>query len=142
MNSKVVFGLRCLLGAIFIWAGVVKVWGPMDFLVSIYGYDLGLPETFVRITVVVLPWIEILSGIAIISRIWQQAGLILSALMLTAFLVFTGQAWLRGLDISCGCFGSMLEEQSFLGSVQFAFLRNLVLTAITGSLLIRGRRER
>ena len=142
MNSKVVFMLRCLLGAIFIWAGLVKVGGPMDFLVSIYGYDLGLPETLVRITVVVLPWIEILSGIAIVTGIWQQAGLILSALMLAAFLAFTGQAWLRGLDISCGCFGSLLEEESILGSVQFAFLRNLVLMAITGALLVRGRGQR
>ncbi|MEZ5275101.1 MAG: MauE/DoxX family redox-associated membrane protein [Opitutaceae bacterium] len=142
MNCKVVFLLRCLLGGIFIWAGLVKVGGPMDFLVSIYGYDLGLPETPVRITVVVLPWIEILSGIAIVTGIWQQAGLILSALMLAAFLAFTGQAWLRGLDISCGCFGSLLEEESILGSVQFAFLRNLVLMAITVTLLVRGRGQR
>jgi len=145
MSNKVALVLRCLLGTVFVWAGVVKVWGPVNFLVSIYGYEMYLPETLSRITVVVLPWIEILAGIAIISGIWLEAGLILSTLMLAAFLVFTGQAWLRGLDISCGCFGSMLEEQSFLGSVQFAFLRNLVLTAITGALLFRssevGRRR-
>ena len=140
MNKKVALVLRCLLGAIFVWAGAVKVLGPVDFLVSIYGYDMALPETLVRFTVVVLPWIEILAGIAIISGIWLEAGLILSTLMLAAFLVFTGQAWLRGLDISCGCFGSMLEEESFLGSVQFAFLRNLVLIGITGWLLRNPKR--
>jgi uncharacterized membrane protein YphA (DoxX/SURF4 family) len=135
MINKVALVLRFLLGGIFVWAGVVKVMGPVDLLVSIYGYELHLPETLVRITVVVLPWIEILCGIAILSGIWLEAGLMLTAMMLFVFIVLTGQAWLRGLDISCGCFGSMLEEESFLGSVQFAFFRNLGLIGISGWLL-------
>ena len=79
--------------------------------------------------------------LAILTGIWLEAGLILSAGMLAVFIVLTGQAWFRGLDISCGCFGSMLEEESFLGSVQFAFFRNLVLMAITGALWFRERKN-
>ena len=139
MSNKIAVGLRFALGAAFVWSGIIKVLGPADFLVSIYGYETYLPETLLRITVVVLPWIEILSGVAILSGFWQETGLIVSALLLFVFLVITGQAWLRGLDISCGCFGSILEEQSFLGSVQFAFLRNLLMLGITGALLTRIR---
>jgi uncharacterized membrane protein YphA (DoxX/SURF4 family) len=141
MITKVTFVLRCALGAAFVWAGIVKVLGPADFLVSIYGYETYLPETLLRVTVVVLPWIEILSGIAIITGIWLETGLTISALLLSVFIVLTGQAWLRGLDISCGCFGSMLEEQSFLGSVQFAFFRNLAMIGIAAALLIRVRKR-
>jgi putative oxidoreductase len=141
VTQRSAFFLRLVLGAVFVWAGVVKVMGPVDFLVSSYGYETHLPETLLRLAVVTLPWIEILAGIAIISGVWLEAGLLASAMLLGLFLVLTGQAWLRGLDISCGCFGTMLEEQSFLGSVQFAFLRNLVLAGINGWLLVRLRRR-
>lgn len=137
MNRTLALVFRIILGLVFIWAGTVKVFGPIDFLVSTYGYQTHLPETLLRIAVVTLPWIEILCGIAILTGVWLEAGLILSAGMLAVFIVLTGQAWFRGLDISCGCFGSMLEEESFLGSVQFAFFRNLVLMAITGALWFR-----
>jgi putative oxidoreductase len=140
MNRTLPLIFRLVLGSVFIWAGTIKVLGPIDFLVSTYGYQTHLPETLLRLAVVTLPWVEILCGLAILTGVWLEAGLILSAGMLAVFIPLTGQAWLRGLDISCGCFGSMLEEESFLGSVQFAFFRNLVLMAIAGALLLQARK--
>lgn len=128
---------RWLLGVVFIWAGTVKLLNPMDFLVSIYGYETHLPETLIRVSVVVLPWLEILTGLALITGIALEAGLLLCASMLVAFVILTGQAWARGLDISCGCFGSQIEQTSVLGRVQFAFFRNLLLLGLTGFLLLR-----
>lgn len=119
--------LRLLLGAVFVWAGTVKILDSQDFLVSLYSYQIELPETLLRLVAVVLPWIEVICGLTVILGIWQDAGLDLIGLLLVIFILATGQAWVRGLEISCGCFGSMVEETSFLGSVGFAFFRNLVL---------------
>ena len=130
---------RWLVGVVFIWAGAVKLLDPLGFLVSIYGYETHLPEPLIRLAVVMLPWLEILTGLVLITGIALKAGLILCASMLVAFVMLTGQAWARGLDISCGCFGSQLKETSILGLVQFAFFRNLILLALTGYVLKRGK---
>lgn len=119
--------LRLSLGGVFLWAGVTKVFNPTDLLVAIYEYELGLPESLIRALAVILPWIEVLCGLSIMTGVWRETGLTLSALMLAVFLLATGQAWIRGLEISCGCFGALDEGGSLLGSVQFAFFRNLFL---------------
>ena len=118
---------RLLLGTVFVWAGTVKILDSQDFLVSLYSYEIVLPETLLRLVAVVLPWVEVTCGLAIILGIWQDAGLDLVGLLLVAFIIATGQAWVRGLETSCGCFGSRVEETTFLGSVGFAFFRNLFL---------------
>jgi hypothetical protein len=46
----------------------------------------------------------------------------------TAFIVAIAAAWLRGLDISCGCFGSSEGETNYL----WLILRDLL---IVGGLL-------
>ena len=126
-RAAIALVLRLLLGAVFVWAGTVKILDSHDFLVSLYSYEIELPETFLRLVAVILPWIEVICGLIVILGIWQDAGLDLISLLLVIFILATGQAWLRGLEISCGCFGSRVEETTFLGSVGFAFLRNLAL---------------
>ena len=122
--------LRWILGLIFIWTGTVKILNPEDFLVSLYGYEVALPEIVLRLTTVVLPWVELLCGLAILFGIWIESVLLLLSSLLVVFILATGQAWARGLEISCGCFGTSLEETTFLGSVSFAFFRAIVLLIV------------
>lgn len=126
--------LRLLLGAVFVWAGTIKILDSQDFLVSLYSYEIALPETLLRLVAVVLPWVEVICGLAIILGIWKDAGLDLVSLLLVVFIIATGQAWVRGLETSCGCFGSKVEEATFLGSVGFAFFRNLLLLFVAAYL--------
>jgi hypothetical protein len=68
---------------------------------------------------------------------------VLVTALLTLFVLATGQAWARGLDIACGCFDltvlglpkNVPSVAHFLESVAFAFFRNLVLTALAVFLL-------
>lgn len=46
------------------------------------------------------------AGCALLSRRLRAGGWLLSALLGAVFLAFTGSALARGLDISCGCFGT------------------------------------
>ncbi len=110
-----------IVGGIFVYAGVSKVLDPAQFANDIDNYKT-LPW-FVSVRLAFyLPWLEIFCGLAVISRFFYRGGLsILTALLavfiLTALLaVFIGvtiAAKLRGLDITCGCFGHASEHWSF-----------------------------
>ena len=52
------------------------------------------------------------------------------------FTVAVAQAWLRGLDVDCKCFGA--DSSS---SLEVALLRDLILLAASLGLLLYARRE-
>ena len=152
MNSsgsvKLFLFLRGLFGVLLLWAAVSKLANPTEFLGSIYGYELPLPRSWLQAVAIVLPWVELLCGLMLLTGFGVAAALLLSVAMMIVFVLATGQAWVRGLDIACGCFDLKvfgLAEKwpgvvKFLESVAFAFFRNLALTALAGWLLWRARR--
>ena len=130
-KSAIALGLRWLLGIVFIWAALGKMVGPQDFLVNLFDYRLPLPDFYLRFAAVTLPWLELVCGLSLLTGFWPESTLGVILLLLAVFLAATGQAWVRGLEIDCGCFGTAIEKNTFFGTVQFAFFRNLVLVAIS-----------
>lgn len=137
--------LRWVLGALMLWAAVSKLAQPTEFLGSIYAYDLPLPQSWLQLVAVVLPWLELLCGLLLLANIWSETALTTIIALLAVFVLATGQAWSRGLNISCGCFNleilgadSSAKLVKFIESAAFAFFRNLVLVCITW-LLLRQR---
>jgi uncharacterized membrane protein YphA (DoxX/SURF4 family) len=136
--------LRWLLGALMLWAAVSKLAHPTEFLGSIYAYDLPLPRGLVQLVAVVLPWLELLCGLLLIANVWSETALAAIIGLLAVFVLATGQAWARELDISCGCFDLTifgLESSAglvkFIESPGFAFFRNLLLVLLAFALLRR-----
>ena len=138
VKHGITLGLRWLIGIVLIWAALGKMANAQDFLANLYDYRIPLPGSFLHHLAVILPWIELLCGLALLTGFWQESVLGLVFLMMLIFLAATGQAWARGLDIDCGCFGTALEKNSFLGSVEFAFFRNLALLGMTYFLWARS----
>jgi putative oxidoreductase len=144
--QRLATALRWLLGLLFLWAAVSKLANPPDFLGSIYAYQLPLPRSWLQITAVVLPWVELLSGLMLLLNVWAETSLLMACVLIFLFLVSTGQAWARGIDISCGCFNLKIFglDQShpgivkFVESVAFAFFRNLFLAGIA-AFVVRQR---
>lgn len=137
--------LRWLLGALMLWAAVSKLAQPTEFLGSIYAYDLPLPRSWLQLVAVVLPWLELLCGLLLMANVWSETALATIIALLAVFVLATGQAWSRGLDISCGCFNLEIfgadgsaRLVKFIESAAFAFFRNLVLV-IVAWLLLRQR---
>ncbi len=135
--------LRWLLGGLMLWAAVSKLAAPTEFLGAIYSYQLPLPQAWLQAAAVVLPWLELLCGLALIADKWTESALTLVLGLCVVFVLATGQAWLRGLDISCGCLDLKIlgvvkpagSAMSFFESAAFAFFRALLLVAMTGWLL-------
>lgn len=96
--------LRVAVAAVFAYAGAVKTLDPGLFAVELANYRL-LPAPAVPALAYYLPWLELIAAAALFSgRLRAGAWLVLAALA-TGFAVFVTSAWIRGLDVSCGCFG-------------------------------------
>jgi len=141
--------LRWMLGLILLWAAVSKLANLQDFYAALLGYQLPLPAGFLRGVAVALPWLELLCGLAFLGNVWREAALFWSMLLFVGFTLATGQAWARGLEISCGCLdlgllglkggnGQASSIAKIFESVAFAFFRALLLTAVAGYLWKNG----
>jgi uncharacterized membrane protein YphA (DoxX/SURF4 family) len=144
LTSRIQTAGRWLLAVVLLWAAVSKLAEPTDFLSSVYAYKLPLPRVLLQVVAVVLPWVELLCGLALVANVWRESALLLATGMFGVFILATGQAWARGLDISCGClkltpFGvpdAAGGELAFYESAAFAFFRAIVLAGV-GWLLLR-----
>jgi putative oxidoreductase len=101
-----------IVGGIFVYAGVVKVLNPVQFANDIDNYKT-LPW-FVSVRLAVyLPWLEIFCGLALISRFLYRGGLLILTALILVFIGATIAAKMRGLDITCGCFGHASKNWNF-----------------------------
>lgn len=104
--------LDLIIGGVFIYAGVIKVLDPVQFANDIDNYK-SLPW-FVSVRLALfLPWLEILCGIALVFRFLYRGGLSILTALILVFIGATVAAKVRGLDISCGCFGHASRGWSF-----------------------------
>jgi len=55
----------------------------------------------------------VLAGLAVITGILRQGGLLLLNAALVGFFIAIGSAWWRGLDITCGCFGGDAAKSDY-----------------------------
>jgi len=95
--------VQIALGAIFVVAALPKLADPPSFAHMIYNYRI-LPGGLVNITSLVMPWVEILCGLALILGIWTKPARSIVALMLAVFMIAITINLLRDNAIDCGCF--------------------------------------
>lgn len=90
--------LRIFLGAYFINSGYNKILDPVLFLKAVHLYDM-LPETpgiYLNSTAIVLPWLEIVCGVALLAGLLTRGAAVLLAGMLC---VFTPAIFTRALGV-------------------------------------------
>ncbi|HEV2047123.1 MAG TPA: MauE/DoxX family redox-associated membrane protein [Chthoniobacterales bacterium] len=101
-----------IVGGVFIYAGVIKVLDPIQFGIDIDNYKI-LPWFISVRLAFYLPWLEIFCGVALIFRFLYRGGLSILAALTSVFIIATIAAKVRGLDITCGCFGHASKNWSF-----------------------------
>jgi uncharacterized membrane protein YphA (DoxX/SURF4 family) len=108
-NKWVLFGCRLVVGGLFIWAGVLKIIDPLGFAQSITNYRL-FPHELAFIIAIILPWVEVLSGACLISGVFRRSSALIISILLVGFISLVAVAILRGIDTTCGCFGSLSRK--------------------------------
>jgi putative oxidoreductase len=104
--------LDLVIGGLFIVAGLIKVLHPLQFAYDIANYDTVPWAIGVRLAFY-LPWLEIIAGVALILHRFYAGAL---TVILGLTLMFIGaivSARVRGIDISCGCFGHASDNLGF-----------------------------
>lgn len=104
--------IRIALGAIFIYAAIPKILRPDEFADAINNYRT-LPFFLVNIFAVCLPFIELLYGLFLIIGFRIKAVSFGTLVLMTIFIIAILSAWIRGIDINCGCFGTGTESISY-----------------------------
>ena len=129
--------LDFLIGGLFIYAGVIKVLDPIQFGIDIDNYKI-LPWTIGIRLAFYLPWLEILCGVALITRRLYTGALSLLVALMLVFIGASLAAKARGIDASCGCFGHASKNLSFTWHLAL----DLVILGALIALCFRGTRNR
>ena len=101
---------RIAVAAVFLGACLAKIRDPEAFALAVNRYRI-LPGEFVNLVAIVLPWIELTAGLAVLAgptRL-RAAGATLIVGMLTVFTLAISLNLVRGIEASCGCFSTRAD---------------------------------
>lgn len=114
--------LRLIMGGVFIFSAVAKIWNvqvsPAHGIQFSYVPDLAAfaqdvanyqvpPRALANLVAITLPWIELLAGGLLVFGIWKRAGALVITALMVVFLAAISWALAHGLNIHCGCFGTV-----------------------------------
>jgi uncharacterized membrane protein YphA (DoxX/SURF4 family) len=103
--TAAVLVVRVLLGAIFVVAGVSKVGHAAEFAQQIAAFRL-LPQPVIAPMALLLPFLEILLGGYLAIGLFTRVSAWVATLLLLIFDGAIASAVVRGMTLSCGCFGT------------------------------------
>jgi putative oxidoreductase len=104
--------LDFVLAGIFIYAGALKAFDPVQFASDIDNYKI-LPWPVSVALAFYLPWLEIFCALGLVFRFLYRGALSILTASIVVFTLATIAAKVRGLDITCGCFGHASQNWSF-----------------------------
>jgi uncharacterized membrane protein YphA (DoxX/SURF4 family) len=129
--------VQIALGVFFVAAALPKLVDPPSFAHMIYNYRL-VPGAFVNLMALVMPWLELLAGLALILGIWTRTSAGLAGALLLVFVAAISLNLARGNAIECGCFdvaaaGKTVDER--LADMRLDILRDLGMLLMVAQVL-------
>lgn len=135
--------VQFVLAAFFAVAGFFKISDPPGFAHEIHNYAL-LPGAAVNALALVLPWLEVVVGIALFLGIARRSAARVLGILLLVFIVALSINLVRGRPVDCGCFGTAKVQKTDaerLNDMKLAILRDVGLLLLVGQVLHATRRE-
>jgi uncharacterized membrane protein YphA (DoxX/SURF4 family) len=143
LSSWLSIRVQLALGGIFVAAAIVKIVDPPSFAHMIYNYRL-LPGWAVNAMALVLPWIELLSGLALVLGAWKRTAAGIVGIMLMLFIGALSINLARGNPVNCGCFDIKAKDKpraELLSEMRWTILRDFGMLLMVGQVLAASRRE-
>ena len=133
--------VQIALGAIFVVAALPKLIDPPSFAHMIYNYRL-VPGAAVNAFALVMPWVELLAGLALILGVWPREASALAGFLLLVFIAAIGFNLVRGHAVDCGCFdvhsaGKSREE--LLSEMRWVLIRDAAMLLLVAQVLLAPR---
>lgn len=104
-SDGVIFALRLLLGALFIYASYDKIAHPHQFAIAVRAYKI-IPVEYSNLFALMLAWSEMIAGALIIAGVFTRQAASAIFIMLFMFIAAIVISIVRGLAIDCGCFSN------------------------------------
>lgn len=133
-SLTVLFFLRVIIGVVFIVASVNKIIEPEYFKAIITEYKI-LPDIFVPLFTVILPWIELLCGMMLILNIHTQSNALIILGILCMFTIGVSINLYQGIIHDCGCFDLFGKEDISL----IVIIRDLIFILLTFPILLYSK---
>ncbi|MGE3539190.1 MAG: MauE/DoxX family redox-associated membrane protein [Candidatus Tectimicrobiota bacterium] len=132
----IVLLLRLLVGGVFLLSGFSKLLLPHAEVVALVEQYQVLPAWLVSLTALVLPWLEVASGAALVVGFYTTPVACLLGLQLVNFIVLMVIVLASGIVIEdCGCFGKLSLHETPLQ----VLIRDLCLLGLLLPILYRQR---
>jgi hypothetical protein len=129
---------RIILGGVFIYASIDKILHLHAFAKIILNYQL-VPDILVTFPAIVLPWLEMISGLFLVAGIFRRASAVVLSAMLLMFAVAITINLIRGITFDCGCFSTVTTAS---GSDPVGLLIRDILLLIPGLIIIIFYKEK
>jgi putative oxidoreductase len=134
--------VQIALGAIFVAAALPKIADPPSFTHMIYNYRL-VPGGLVNALALVMPWVELLAGLALILGVWRREAALLIGLLLLVFIAAIGANLIRGHAVDCGCFdvhAAGKNREELLTDMRWVLVRDTAMLLMVAQILAASRR--
>lgn len=139
-NKYLLWAIRIIVGIVFIYASFYKIISPFDFAKSIKNYDM-MPIELVNLPAIILPYLEFICGVLLITGKMRKGTGFWMIVMLVGFIIGLTQAYMRGLDINCGCFNP-LENASSKSEILVRIVEDiLMLAGVLIYMIFGGKKE-
>ena len=94
---------RIFMGVIFIFASWEKILYPANFAEIVSNYKV-LPVVLINPVAIMLPYLEAVCGVLLIINFKAKGSSLIYIILMFIFISFMFSAFIRNLDIQCGCF--------------------------------------
>lgn len=135
--------VQIALGLFFIVAALPKLVDPPSFAHMIHNYRL-VPGALVNLMALAMPWLELLTGLALVFGIWTRTSTGLVSALLLVFILAISVNLVRGNAIDCGCFdvteaNKTVDER--LADMRLVVLRDLGMLLMAAQILWAAGRQ-
>lgn len=132
---------RLALGALFIAAALPKLQDPPGFAKALWAYQL-FPAWAVHPLALVLPWFELICGLALALGLWRRAAAAALGALLLGFLLALSINLARHHPVDCGCYSTQASTRSDserLQEMRWTILRDLGMLLLVVQILVTRR---
>ena len=143
LSPWVTVRVQFVLAAFFVVAGISKIADPPGFAHEIHNYRL-VPDVAVNAMALVLPWLEIVAGVALFLGIGARTAARILGILLAVFIVALSVNLARKHPVDCGCFGTakvQKTDEQRLTDMKWAIARDVGLLLLVAQILAASRAD-
>ncbi len=135
LTELIMGGLYYFICTVLLFSGITKIIDPSPMIETMKA-AFKVDENLLVLAATILPIVEIALGLMLVLKIQTKKTLLTATALFFVFFVFSIYGTLIGLNVDCGCFGSVVKSEFGMTMV----IRDLILLTIVVWLAIMNKK--